>query len=74
MAQQTINDLTSRCECCGQITHSNRLHNVTGIIPYPALPAAICGDCHNTLIDLEMQFRAPQTLGNVRAARTASAA
>ena len=61
-------DGISRCEVCDVITPSDCLVHVRGIIPYPDIPAALCYECNRVLGDLELQFRAPQTLGHIRAA------
>ena len=58
----------SHCECCGQLAHSYHLLQVSGVLPYPEIPATLCRSCNEILADLEMRFRAPQTMGHIRAA------
>jgi hypothetical protein len=65
-------DGLSRCECCDRVTPADRLVHVTGIVPYPALAASLCRECNSLLGELEQQFRAPQTLAHIRAARAKS--
>jgi hypothetical protein len=61
-------DGISRCECCDMVVPHDRLICVVGVNPYPAIPAMLCRGCESALNGLEMRFRAPQTLGNIRAA------
>ena len=62
------NDGLSRCECCDKIVPADRLRSVTGIVPHPEIPAMLCASCNEALATLEQQFRAPMTLGHIRAA------
>ena len=66
--KKMTNDGLSRCECCDDVTPSHRLRQVTGVTPYPKLPVSLCQRCESVLIDLEMQYRQPQTVGHIRTA------